>query len=76
MQLQLQGALNTMDPVDREVLALRHFEHLENSEIAEVLGITSSSASSRYLRALKRLKQILDDIPGFSDQSTAQSRSG
>jgi len=68
MKLQLQQALNTMDPLDREVLALRHFEHLENAEVAEVLGITPSGTSSRYLRALKRLRQILDEMPGFFDR--------
>ena len=28
-----------MDPLDREVLALRHFEQLTNAEAARVLGI-------------------------------------
>src|SRR5207244_11242581 len=32
MQLRLQEALNSLDPVDREVLALRHFEQLTNAE--------------------------------------------
>ena len=64
-QRELQEALNTMDSMDREVLALRHFEHLDNGEAAEVLEISPSGASSRYLRALKRLRQILDNIPGF-----------
>ena len=65
MKVRLQEALNRMDPLDREVLALRHFEQLDNSETAQVLGISPSGASSRYLRALKRLKDILRDVPGF-----------
>jgi RNA polymerase sigma-70 factor (ECF subfamily) len=65
MKVRLQEALNSMDPLDREVLALRHFEQLDNTETAQVLGITPSGASSRYLRALKRLKEILRDVPGF-----------
>ena len=48
-----------MDPIDREVLALRHFEELSNDETALVLGIERSAASNRYLRALKGLKAIL-----------------
>jgi RNA polymerase sigma-70 factor (ECF subfamily) len=59
MKLRLQDALNSMDEVDREVLALRHFEQLNNSEVAEELGLSSSAASKRYLRALERLEQIL-----------------
>jgi RNA polymerase sigma-70 factor (ECF subfamily) len=65
MKLRLQEALNRMDPTDREVLALRHFEHLNNTETAEVLGLTPSGASSRYLRALKRLKDIMSQWPGI-----------
>jgi RNA polymerase sigma-70 factor (ECF subfamily) len=65
MRLRLQEALNSMDPVDREVVVLRHFEELSNAEAAEVLGIEASAASKRYIRALRRLKAILDDVPGF-----------
>jgi RNA polymerase sigma-70 factor (ECF subfamily) len=65
MQLQLQEALNGMDPIDREVVVLRHFEELSNIETAAVLGIEPSAASKRYLRAIRRLKAVLDQIPGF-----------
>ena len=40
----LRDALDKMDEMDREVLALRHFEHLSNQEVADVLGLKSSSA--------------------------------
>jgi RNA polymerase sigma-70 factor, ECF subfamily len=69
MQLLLQEALNGLDPIDREVLALRHFEELSNAETAAVLGIDRSAASSRHLRALKRLRQVLKSIPGFFDHN-------
>src|SRR5205085_3253793 len=58
-QLRLQEALNAMDPTDREVLALRHFEELSNGEVAAVLGLTKTAASNRYIRALTRLKERL-----------------
>jgi RNA polymerase sigma-70 factor, ECF subfamily len=58
-QLRVQEALNSMDPIDREVLTLRHFEMLTNEETAQVLGIKKSAASSRYLGALRRLKHCL-----------------
>jgi RNA polymerase sigma-70 factor (ECF subfamily) len=63
-QIRLQEALNSMDPLDREVLALRHFEQLTNSETAKVLGLRESAASQRYARALLRLKEILTSLPG------------
>jgi RNA polymerase sigma-70 factor, ECF subfamily len=66
-RLYVQEALNSMDPLDREVLALKHFEQLSTSEIAEVLGLSKAGAGSRYLRALKRLKEVLSQIPGFSE---------
>lgn len=65
---RLEEALNQMDPLDREVLALRHFEELSNTETATLLGIQPPAASKRYVRALARLKQILETLPGFHDQ--------
>ena len=65
MQLRLQQALNRMDPLDREVLVLRHFEELSNNKTAAVLGLQKSAASNGYLRALKRLKEVLASTPGF-----------
>jgi RNA polymerase sigma-70 factor (ECF subfamily) len=63
-KLRLQAALNSMDPLDREVLALRHFEQLSNAETAQVLGLQESAASKRYIRALQKLKGILAGMPG------------
>jgi len=62
---QLEAALAEMNPIDQDVLAMRHFEDLTNSEIAEVLGIEQNAASIRYVRAIERLKTILNRIPGF-----------
>jgi RNA polymerase sigma-70 factor (ECF subfamily) len=69
LQIRVQEALNGMDPLDREVLTLRHFEMLTNGEAAEVLGIRKSAASNRYIRALERLKDILAELPDFADLS-------
>lgn len=60
--IYLREALDTMDAIDREVLALRHFEHLSNKEVAEVLGIQKTAASNRYVRALERLREILGEL--------------
>jgi RNA polymerase sigma-70 factor (ECF subfamily) len=64
MKVRLQEALNSMDPLDREVLALRHFEQLSTAETAQVLNIKEGAAGKRYIRALKRLKEILLSMPG------------
>lgn len=69
LQVRVQEALNSMEPLDREVLALRHFEMLSNAETATVLGIKKSAASNRYIRALQRLKTLLSGLPGFTELS-------
>lgn len=67
MRLRVQEALNGMDPVDREILALKHFEQLTTSEIAQVLDLSKAGAGSRYLRAIKRLREILSNDPDFDE---------
>jgi RNA polymerase sigma-70 factor (ECF subfamily) len=62
LRSRIQEALGSMEPLDREVLALRHFEQLGNAEVAQVLEISEAAASNRYVRALKRLKKILTDV--------------
>jgi RNA polymerase sigma-70 factor (ECF subfamily) len=68
-QIRVEEALNSMDPLDREVLTLRHFEMLSNGETARVLGITPKAASKRYVRALERLQEVLSLLPGFGDSA-------
>ena len=60
----LREALAALEPIDREILSLRHFEQLTNGEAAVVLGLDKSAASKRYARALVRLKEILPPILG------------
>lgn len=64
VRVRLEQALNDLEPIDREVLALRHFEQLTNEEAARVLGIQERATAKRYVRALKRLKHILAEMPG------------
>jgi RNA polymerase sigma-70 factor, ECF subfamily len=64
LKARLNEALGQMDAIDREVLALRHFERLTSAEAAQVLGIQERAAAKRYLRALERLREMLSDMPG------------
>jgi len=70
MQVKLQEVINSMEPMDREIIALRHFEELSNKEAAELLGLSKAAASNRYVRALARLQEVLESIPGFLDQNS------
>ncbi len=69
IQIKIQEALNAMDPIDREILALRHFEELSNQEAAAVLGLHKAAASNRYVRALRRLKELLAPTLNLMDNS-------
>jgi RNA polymerase sigma-70 factor (ECF subfamily) len=67
-RLRLQEALNQMQPIDREIIALRHFEQLTRAEAAEALGIERATASKRYVRAMDRLRSILNDGESENDE--------
>jgi RNA polymerase sigma-70 factor (ECF subfamily) len=64
-KILLQETLNAMEPLDREVLTLRHCERLSNNETATVLDISPAAASEAYVRALKRISVIMSTLPGF-----------
>jgi RNA polymerase sigma-70 factor (ECF subfamily) len=61
---RLREAIDRMDPLDREVLALRHFERLTNAEAGRVLGLSEGAVGVRHFRAVKRLREILAAMPG------------
>jgi RNA polymerase sigma-70 factor (ECF subfamily) len=62
LRVRVLAALEELDALDREVLALRHFEELSNEEVAAELAITPEAASKRFLRALLRLRPALGDF--------------
>lgn len=59
LTLKLRECLEKLDPDDREILSLRHFEQLSNRETAEELNVAPNVASVRYLRALKKFRVVL-----------------
>lgn len=63
----LEKALNSMNEVDREILALRHFEQLGNAQVAEILNLSPTAASNRYLRAAARLSEIMQRLHPKTD---------
>jgi RNA polymerase sigma-70 factor (ECF subfamily) len=64
LERAVRDALERLDPVDREILAMRHFEQLSNAECAQILGLTQPGATRRYVRAIRRLRIILESGPG------------
>jgi RNA polymerase sigma-70 factor (ECF subfamily) len=60
----IKAALGKLDPVDREILVLRHLERLSVDETGEVLGISLSETQRRHLLAVQRLHHLLQDAGG------------
>lgn len=56
---KIRKILDAMDPIDREVIALRHFEQMTNNQVAEALGLSITAASNRYIRAMTKLSAIV-----------------
>jgi RNA polymerase sigma-70 factor, ECF subfamily len=69
LQERLRSVLDRMEPIDRDILALRHFEGLTVPESAQALGIGEEAAQKRYLRALAKLRDILEATPGMEEGS-------
>ncbi len=57
----LQTALDHLEPIDREILMLRHGEQLSRSETAQVLNISIAAAAKRYTRALERVRIVMKE---------------
>lgn len=74
-QARLQRALESMTEIDREILALRHFEYLTNLQAAQTLGISPTAASNRYIRAALRLSEILQEYGSINPSPAAPSAS-
>jgi RNA polymerase sigma-70 factor (ECF subfamily) len=60
LERRFAEAVEQLDPQDRQIVLLRHFEHLSTAEAAEVLGLAKPAAGMRYLRAMRRLRVLLD----------------
>ena len=54
-----QLALERLDPVDADVVRLKHFEELTVEEIGGRLGLPTNTAKTKYYRGLGRLHEAL-----------------
>lgn len=72
LERRFAAAVDLLEPDDRQIVLLRHFEHLSTADTADVLGITKPAAGMRYLRAMRRLRVLLDG--GFDSVQIDQER--
>jgi RNA polymerase sigma-70 factor (ECF subfamily) len=62
LRARVLAAFEDLDEIDREIVALRHFEDLSNEEAAAELSIEPTAASKRFLRALVHLRPVLQSL--------------
>jgi RNA polymerase sigma-70 factor (ECF subfamily) len=55
----VRAALERLDPVDREILALRYFDGLSFAQIGAILGLKENTANARALRAAVKFRQLI-----------------
>ena len=55
----VRAALEELDPIDREILALRYFDGLNFTQIGAILGLKANTANSRALRAAVKFRQLI-----------------
>ena len=66
LEARFRDAIDRMNPDDREIILLRHFERMTNGEAARALGLSEPACGMRHLRALRKLRAILGDPPSGS----------
>src|SRR5689334_20913378 len=59
-RLAVSGALESLEPRERELIALKFFAGLANAEIAQVLGLSESNAGTKLHRAMTKLREACD----------------
>lgn len=59
---QIQDALATLPPKNREVFELRFYGGLKHREIAEKMGISERTVETHITKGLKRLRETLKDF--------------
>jgi len=59
-RLAVSAALTTLEPKERELVALKFFAGLTNAEIAAVLGISESNAGTKLHRVVNKLREACD----------------
>jgi RNA polymerase sigma-70 factor (ECF subfamily) len=67
----VRAALERLDPIDREILALRYFDGLSFAQIGAILGMKGNSANARALRAAVKFRRLIP--PAFRPPEVSQS---
>jgi len=74
LEPELEQALASLGPRDREILALRFGGELSGPEIAEATGLTLANVQQILSRALRRMRAVMEEPEPAAD-AEASSRS-
>ena len=58
----VRAALATLEPRERELIALKFHAGLANAEIAAVLGVSVSNAGTQLHRAMTKLREAVEHV--------------
>ena len=61
-RMLIRGAIERLEPTDRDIVFLRFYERLPFKAIATVVGLEPNTANQRCVRALLKLKKYLPDL--------------
>ncbi len=61
-RIAVSTALGTLEPRQRELIALKFFAGLGNAEIAAVVGTSESNAGTKLHRAVTKLREACDGV--------------
>lgn len=59
---KLAKAINSLNPRERLLVALYHYQKLTFKEIGEVLGVSESRSSQLHMKILQKLKVVMKDF--------------
>jgi len=59
---ELEQALRTLTPAEREVIALRVILDLDGESASRLLGISPTACSTKLSRGLKKLEEMVSDV--------------
>jgi RNA polymerase sigma-70 factor (ECF subfamily) len=66
----VRAALENLDPIDREILAMRYFDGLNFTQIGAILGLKANTTNARALRAAVKFRQLIP--PAFRPPGASQ----
>jgi len=73
--LWVRGAVERLEPMDREIVMLREFEQLSYAEIADVLQLPLNTVRSRLFRARTALRELLEPSASTASNQTQKIKS-